>query len=173
MPGPGLTLSNAAPVFAPDETSKLQATLANAASGVPVLSATLNRTFGVSLSSQLTKDFYVKTIRTDGNGAYVIGYVLDGTEAEVTIPASACMSGDCEVTVDGRSYFFWSWTGYDPFAHEEFQYMDSFNLLSFRSGWSLSPDVVCFRCQNRKPTDGRSHLQWALPCPKLRDSQPG
>ena len=131
MPGPGLTLSNAAPVFAPDETSKLQATLANAASGVPVLSASLNRTFGDSLSSQLTKDFYVKTIRTDGNGAYVIGYVLDGTEAEVTIPASACMSGDCEVTVDGRSYFFWSWTGYDPFAHEEFQYMDSFNLLSF------------------------------------------
>jgi hypothetical protein len=135
MPGPGLTLSNAAPVFAPDETSKLQATLANAASGVPVLSATLSRTFGVSRSSQLTKDFYVKTIRTDGNGAYVIGYVLDGTEAEVTIPASACVSeaGDCEVTVDGRSYLLWSWTAgpgpYDPFAHEEFQYMDSFNLL--------------------------------------------
>ena len=132
LPGPGQTRSSLAPVLAKDETSTLQTKLGNVGDSFPVLSATQNRiTAPGSESAELSTDFYVDAIRTDESGAYVISYLLDDTQAEVTIEKSDCTANNCAVTFEGRSYCFWSWTSgtpYHPFEHKEFKYFSDFNL---------------------------------------------
>ena len=129
MPGPGQTLSDATPVFAADENSTLEATLA-ADKVHPVLSTTLERDLNQD-SARLSEEVSVKTIWTDHNGTYVVTYVLDGTEEEVTLDTSNCPR-DCVFVVDGRRFVFWSWTSdQDEAVHDgraEFRYMASLNL---------------------------------------------
>ena len=128
MPGPGQTLSDAAPVFAADENDTLDTTL-EAGKVHPVLSATLERDFD-NETAQLSQEVSVKTIRTDDYGTYVVTYVLDGREEEVTLDTSNCPS-DCEFLIDGRGFVFWSWTDSQTDVHdgrEEFDYMASLTL---------------------------------------------
>ena len=121
--GPGQNLSDAGPVFAKDETSTLKATLANPANVFPVLAANVNRHRGDQQSTELGTDFFVKSIRRNASGEYVIDYVLDGTDEQVTIPNNAadCPSS-CRVSVNGRTLSFWSNT------------TDDDDMASFRDG---------------------------------------
>ena len=104
MAGPGLKLSDASPVFAEDETSTLKAMLGDPANVFPVLSTNLNRHREPSPGSvELSTDIFVKSIRRDASGAYVIDYVLDGADEQVTIPLDNCPRG-CRTRVNGRTF---------------------------------------------------------------------
>ena len=113
MAGPGQNLSDASPVFARDETSTLKATLANPANVIPVLAATLYRHQAAGQKGvELATDLFVKSIHRNASGAYVIDYVLDGADEQVTIPLDNCPSG-CRATVNGRTFAIYSVTGDD------------------------------------------------------------
>ncbi len=104
MAGPGLIVSDASPVFAKGETSTLKAMLADPANVFPVLSTNLNRHREPSPGSvELSTDIFVKSIRRDASGAYVIDYVLDGADQQVAIPLDNCPRG-CRTTVNGRTF---------------------------------------------------------------------
>ena len=61
--------------------------LGDPANVFPVLSTNLNRHREPSPGSvELSTDIFVKSIRRDASGAYVIDYVLDGADEQVTIP---------------------------------------------------------------------------------------
>ena len=92
MPGPGLSPPNPKSILAVDDNSTIETLLASANNEFPVLSANLDRNLGHLNSAELSTEFLVKTIRTDESGAYVISYVLDGTEAEITVAKSDCRS---------------------------------------------------------------------------------
>ena len=107
------TLRDAVPVFAQDETDTLGEVLANPANVVPALAATLYRHRAAGQEGvELATDLFVKSIRRNASGAYVIGYVLDGADEQVTIPLDSCPDG-CRVTVNGREFAFWASTGDD------------------------------------------------------------
>ena len=132
MAGPGQNLSDTSPVFANDETGSLKEAL-DAGNVVPTLGATLVRNRGSVQSAELSEDFIVKGIRRNAGGEYVINYVIDGTEEEITLDTGNCSSFDCEFFVDGRQFFFWSWTGDDddPSIEDglgEFRYLASHGL---------------------------------------------
>ena len=114
MAGSGQTLlSDASPVFASDETSTLSATLPNPANVFSALSAAVVRHRGTQQGTELSTDFYVKSIRRNASGEYVVDYVLDGTEEEITLDTSDCISRYCSFTLDGRRFLFWAWTDDD------------------------------------------------------------
>ena len=113
MAGPGLNMSDASPVFAKDETSTLKAMLGDPANVFPVLSTNLNRHREPPPGSvELSTDIFVKSIRRDASGAYVIDYVLDGADQQVAIPLDNCPRG-CRTTVNGRTFGFYADTGDD------------------------------------------------------------
>ena len=113
MAGPGLNMSDASPVFAKDETSTLKAMLADPANVFPVLSTNLNRHREPPPGRvELSTDIFVKSIRRDASGAYVIDYVIDGADQQVAIPLDNCPSG-CRTTVNGRTFGFYADTGDD------------------------------------------------------------
>ena len=113
MAGPGLNMSDASPVFAKDETNTLKAMLADPANVFPVLSTNLNRHREPPPGSvELSTDIFVKSIRRDASGAYVIDYVLDGADQQVAIPLDNCPRG-CRTTVNGRTFGFYAGTGDD------------------------------------------------------------
>ena len=134
MAGVGQNLSDASPVFASDETSTLRTTLANPANVLPALSSTLVRDRGMQRGSELSTDFYVKSIRRNASGEYVVNYVLDGTEQEITLDTSDCSSRNCTFTLDGRRFSFWAWTDtdFDDLRHDGlgvYQYLASLELI--------------------------------------------
>ena len=91
MAGPGLNMSDASPVFAKAETSTLKAMLADPANVFPVLSTNLNRHREPPPGRvELSTDIFVKSIRRDASGAYVIDYVIDGADQQVAIPLDNC-----------------------------------------------------------------------------------
>ena len=94
--GLGLTRSDAEPVFAHDEADTLGEVLANPANVIPALAANLARNRGTQQSSELSADFFVESIRRNAGGEYVINYVFDGTEEEITLDTGNCSSFDCE-----------------------------------------------------------------------------
>ena len=108
------TLRDAVPVFAQDETDTLGEVLANPANVVPALAATLYRHRAAGQEGvELATDLFVKNIRRHASGAYVIDYVLDGADEQVTIPLDSCPDG-CRVTDEnGREFAFWASTGDD------------------------------------------------------------
>ena len=131
--GLGLTRSDAEPVFAHDGADTLGEVLANPANVIPALAANLARNRGTEQSSELSADFFVEGIRRNAGGEYVINYVIDGTEEEITLDTGNCSSFDCEFFVDGRRFFFWSWTrdDDDPSIEDglgEFRYLASHGL---------------------------------------------
>ena len=110
MAGPGQNLSDASPVFARNETSTLKATLANPANVIPVLAATLYRHRAAGQEGvEFATDLFVKSIRRNASGAYVIDYVLDGADEQVTIPLDNCPNG-CRTTVNGRTFAIYNET---------------------------------------------------------------
>ena len=113
MAGPGQNMSDASPVFAKDETSTLKAMLANPANVMPVLEATLYRHRAAGQEGvEFAADLFVKSIRRNASGAYVIDYVLDGADEQVTIPLDNCPSG-CRTSVNGRTFAIYSSTNDD------------------------------------------------------------
>ena len=134
--GLGLTRSDAEPVFAHDEADTLGEVLANPANVIPALAANLARNRGTQQSSELSADFFVESIRRNAGGEYVIDYVIDGTEEEITLDTGDCGSSGCEFLVNGRRTFFWSWTrdDDDPSIEDglgEFQYMASLGFAHY------------------------------------------
>ncbi len=115
MAGPGQNLSDTTPVFATDETSTLKATLADPDNVIPVLATTLVRhRGGDEQGTELTDEFFVKSIRRNASGEYVLDYVFFGADEQVTIPNNAtdCADG-CRATVNGRDFSFWNATNND------------------------------------------------------------
>ena len=115
MAGPGQNMGDASPVFATDETSTLRATLANPANVIPVLATTLVRhRVGDEQGTELTDEFFVKSIRRNASGEYVLDYVLFGADEQVTIPNNATdCTNACQATVNGRNFSFWNATNND------------------------------------------------------------
>ena len=142
MAGTGLNVSDASPVFAQDETDTLGAVLANPAKIMPALAATVARHYGAQRSVELSTNLYVKSIGRNQSGEYVIDYVLDGADEQVTIPMDNSMGGcpddrsSCEVTVNGQTLSFWSITDDDDMASiqdglGEFEYLAS-HIVNYR-----------------------------------------
>ena len=111
MAGPGQNLSDASPVFARDKTRTLKATLANPANVIPVLATTLARERS---GTELTDQFFVKSISRNASGEFVLDYVLFDEDHQVTIPNNGvdCPDG-CNVNVNGRTFSFWNHTDND------------------------------------------------------------
>lgn len=131
MPGAGLSAGDSDPVVASSSSDTLESTLANPDNVFPALSSTLLRSRDqVSSEAASSTDFFVESISMNTDGAYVIGYVLDGTSDTITI-AQSDATGTNAVIKDDTSFYFWFWTKTrnDPF----FRYMESANL-------SWSPD---------------------------------
>ena len=114
MAGTGQNMSDASPVFATDATSTLKATLADPANVIPALSTTVARDLGDEQGTELIEEFFVKSIRRNASGEYVVDYVLFDEDHQVTIPNNAvdCTSA-CRVTVNGRPFSFWNATTND------------------------------------------------------------
>lgn len=114
MAGPGQNLSDVSPVFARDETSTLKATLADHANVIPALSTTVVRWRGAERGTELNEEFFVKSIRRNANGEYVVDYVLLDEDHQVTIPNNAAdCTNACRVTVNDREFSFWNATDND------------------------------------------------------------
>ena len=115
MASPGQSLSDTIPVFATDETSTLKATLADPDNVIPVLATTLVRHRGRDERGvELADEFFVKSIRRNASGEYVLNYVLFGADEQVTIPNNAADCADgCRTTVNGRDFSFWNATNDD------------------------------------------------------------
>lgn len=115
MAGPGQNLSDATPVFATDETSTLKATLADPDNVIPVLATTLVRHRGGDEQGvEPGDDFFVKSIRRNASGEFVLDYVFFGADEQVTIPNNAADCADgCRATVNGRDFSFWNATNND------------------------------------------------------------
>ena len=112
--GPGQNLGDATPVFATDAMSTLKATLANPANVIPVLAATIARGRGDQRDTELTSEFFVKSISRNANGEYVVDFVLLDEDHQVTIPNSmAGCPSSCRGTVEGRTVYFWNNTDND------------------------------------------------------------
>ena len=75
--GPGQNQSDTDPVFAGDETSTLRATLASPANVIPALATSVTRSRD-PLGTALGADFFVKSVRRNANGEFVLDYLLDG-----------------------------------------------------------------------------------------------
>ena len=91
MAGPGQNLSDTTPVFAMDETSTLKATLSDPDNVIPVLATALVRHRGGDEQGvELGEEFFVKSIRRNASGEYVLDYVLFGSDEQVTIPNHCC-----------------------------------------------------------------------------------
>ncbi|MCY4572302.1 MAG: transferrin-binding protein-like solute binding protein [Gemmatimonadetes bacterium] len=136
-PGPGLKLSDVSPIFARDEASTLSATLADPANVVPAIAATVNRRRASGQEgTELATDFFVKSIRRNASGAYVIDYVSDGVDEQVIMPLDDCPNG-CRVTVNGRTFSFYAQTADDDDTATtedglgEFEYMASHRTFFF------------------------------------------
>ena len=132
MAGPGQNFGDGSPVFANNETGSLKEAL-DAGNVLPTLGATLVRNRGSVQNTELSEDFLVKSIWRNAGGEYVINYVIDGTEEEITLDTGNCSSFDCEFFVNGRRVFFWSWTrdDDDPSIEDglgEFRYLASHGL---------------------------------------------
>ena len=139
MAGPGQNMGDASPVFATDETSRLKATLANPANVIPVLATSVNRSR--ELGTALGTELFVKSIRMNANGEYVVDYVLGGTDGQVTIPndSGGCPSS-CRAIVDGQEFSFWSRTDDDddPSLRDglgEFEYLAAHILSTANRTW--------------------------------------
>ena len=143
-PGPGLNLSDLSPVFARDEASTLSAMLADPANVIPAMAATVNRHRASGQErTELATDFFVKGISRNASGAYVIDYVADGANQQVTMPLDNCADG-CRVRVNEHTFSIYSQTGDDddPATMEdglgEFEYMATHNgFFWFRPGDEL------------------------------------
>lgn len=132
MAGSGQSRSDAAPVFATDETSILNATLSAPDKVFPALSTTVVRHSG-TLGTELSTDFFVKSIHRNASGEYVVEYVLNGTEEEITLDTGDCRSSSCRFTLDGRQFYFWAWTDddFDDLTHDglrAYDYLASLEL---------------------------------------------
>ena len=114
MAGPGQNLSDASPVFARDETSTLKATLADPSNVIPALSTLVARSRGDEQGTALEDVFFVKSIRRNASGEYVVDYVLFDEDHQVTIPNNATdCTNACRVSVNGRTFSFWNATNND------------------------------------------------------------
>ena len=142
--GPGLSRSDASPVFATDETSTLKATLANPANVIPALTTTVIRRREPNSTALGADVVFVKSIRRNADGEYVVDFVFPDEEeggGSVTIPNSSdgCPSS-CRTTVDDLQFSFWSQTNNDddPSLQDglgEFEYLAAHEVqLSVRSG---------------------------------------
>ena len=134
--GPGQNLSDASPVFARDETSTLKATLADPANVIPALSALVARHRGDEQGTELGEEFFVKSIRRNASGEYVVDYVLFDEDHQVTIPNNAAdCTNACRVTVNGREFSFWNATDNDADTASfedglgEYEYFASHRIL--------------------------------------------
>ena len=142
--GPGLSRSDASPVFATDETSTLKATLANPANVIPALTTTVIRRREPNSTALGADVVFVKSIRRNADGEYVVDFVFPDEEeggGSVTIPNSSdgCPSS-CRTTVDDLQFSFWSQTNDDddPSLQDglgEFEYLAAHEVqLSVGSG---------------------------------------
>ena len=113
--GFGQNRGDASPVFATDETSTLKATLADPANVIPVLATTMARyRGGDELGTELADEFFVKSIRRNASGEYVLDLVLVDEDHQVTIPNNGVdCTNACRVTVNGREFSFWNATNND------------------------------------------------------------
>ena len=140
-PGPGLNRSAVNPVFARDEASTLKATLANPANVIPVLDATLYRHRAAGQEGvEFATDLFVKSIRRNASGAYVIDYVLDGADEQVTIPLDNCPSG-CRTTVNGRTFAIYNETGNDNDSTTMEDGLGEFEYLASHRGFFRPDDT--------------------------------
>ena len=120
--GPGQNQSDTAPVFARDETSTLRAAVASPANVIPALATSVTRS-REPLGTALGADFFVKSVRRNADGEFVLDYLLDGADGQVTIPNnSADCPSSCRITVNGQEFSFWSKTDDDD------------DIASFRDG---------------------------------------
>lgn len=78
--GPGLSRSDASPVFATDETSTLKATLANPANVIPALTTTVIRRREPNSTALGADVVFVKSIRRNADGEYVVDFVFPDEE---------------------------------------------------------------------------------------------
>ena len=130
--GPGQNRSDTSPVFAQNEADTLVTVLANPANVIPALAATLGRHRGAQQQGvELSTTFYVKSIGRNQSGEYVLDYVLDGVDEQVTIAMDSC-TNICRVTVNGRTFGFWSNTSDDMASIRdglgEFEYLASHRI---------------------------------------------
>ena len=140
MAGPGQNLSDVSPIFARDETSTLKATLANPSNIIPVVSANIDRHRGAQQSVELASDFFVKSIRRNANRAYVIDYVLDGADEQVTIPLDDCTNG-CRTRVNGRTFGLYADTGDDDDATTTEDGLGEFEYLAAHFAFYTPEDI--------------------------------
>ena len=153
MAGPGQNPSDAAPVFATDETSTLKATLADPGNVIPALAVTLARhRGGDELGTELTPEFFVKSISRNASGEYVVNYVLLGVDEQVTIPNNEVdCTNACRVTVNGRTLSFWNATSNDD------------DMTSFEDGLGefeyLASHRIYFQPEN---TQGRMYFVFGV-----------
>lgn len=124
-PGPGLSVSDTAPVVTSTDANTLDELRTDAENVFPALNATLYRaTASSSEGSELSTEFAVDSIQMNAPGEYVIRYTLDGTLGEVTITDADLRRTDVyRVVVDGTTFDFWfkTATRNEPFS----RYMDS------------------------------------------------
>ena len=136
---PGQNRSDVPPVYATNETSTLKATLANPANVIPALATSVNR--DRELGTALGTVLFVKSIRRNANGEYVVDYVLDGADGQVTIPndSAHCSTISCRVTEDGRTFLFWARTDGEDRSRQdgldEFEYLAAHILSSRHRTW--------------------------------------
>ena len=132
-PGPGLSISDAAPVVASNDADTLQELRDNPDNAFPTLSATLYRAFPATTSesgrSELSNGFAVNSIQVTAAGEYIVHYYLDGTPGSLTITENERRNDvQYRIRVDGTTYWFWFKTDHDDdnFRNRDFsQYMDS------------------------------------------------
>ena len=116
MAGPGQNMGDGSPVFARDETSTLKATLSDPGNVIPALSTTVVRWRGDVRGTTLAEPeaFFVKSIRRNASGEYVVDYVLLDEDHQVTIPNNGVdCTNACRITVNGRTFSFWNATNND------------------------------------------------------------
>ncbi len=132
-PATGLTASGHTPHFA--SAAALAALLPDPANSFSTLSSSIRRDFDAGTAA-ITDHFSIKSVKSDGNGGFHVTYLnaeADDPEQVIHFSSADFASRDTTSytkTIDGREYWFWSYTGsFDGASYGESTEFDYFRAV--------------------------------------------
>lgn len=109
----GVAASEHRPHFASSAGDTLAALVPNSANSFSTLSSSVRLDYDAATAAA-TDRFSVSAVASDGDGGFLVTYVLDGTETDVHFSKSDFGVRNATTytkTIDGRDYWLWSQTG--------------------------------------------------------------
>ena len=144
-PAAGLTASESAPIHATGVGSTIAELFPKPENTFAPLSSAIKRTLGDTPQAELSDEFHVRAISSDGANGFRVTYVVGGEERTVLLEESDFgMTASREYFKQSEDERFWLWSYTDSFGGAErnrgssqFRYFDAHGL----SHWTVEEEV--------------------------------